>query len=111
MAISKQAAWGVLPCCVRNGLYLGKSCSIYVTEDERDVRHALMCGSIAEKYNAQLIQEIDRRITNRAIFIGGGVTCEVKPSASIATPAREKYANGELSKTAHRKTLPRLLMS
>ena len=79
------------------------------------MRHAIMCGSIAEKYQAQLIQEIDRRITNRAVFIGGGVdnkVVEETPHLVGTIPTRhEVYGEGELSRSARRKALPRLLMS
>ena len=115
MAMAKQAAWGVLPCCMRSDLYVGQTCTINLTEDERDVRHAIMCGSIAEKYQAQLIQEIDRRITNRAVFIGGGVdnkVVEETPHLVGTIPTRhEVYGEGELNRSARRKALPRLLMS
>lgn len=121
MAADRNAAWGVLPCCMRSELYVGQTCTINLTEDDRDVRHSIMCGSIAEKYDAQLIQEIDRRITNRAIFIGGGCGPSEEVGGGggrenglgygVGGAARATYGDGELTRIAKRKTLPRLLMS
>lgn len=110
MAIDRNAAWGVLPCCIRSELY-SKTCTINLTEDERDVKHAIMCGTIAEKYDAQLIQEIDRRITNRAIFIGGGAGVTEEHGREIKDGYQSNYGEGELLRSAKRKALPRLLMS
>ena len=33
----------------------------------------MLCGALANEYQAQLVDSIDTRITNRAIIIAGGV--------------------------------------
>lgn len=73
MALARGAAWAVMPCCIQKDLYLGRQCSMQLQDDGRDVRHSVMCGIIAERYGAQCISEIDRRITNRALLIAGGI--------------------------------------
>ena len=104
LAREARAAWAVIPCCIRRGMYVGATAAINLREDERDLRHSIMCGALSNAYDAQLIQEIDRRITNRSIFIGGGVV----------TPTRAEvggYDEGELARAASKGTFPRLLMS
>mmetsp|Transcript_80833 Transcript_80833/g.224925 ORF Transcript_80833/g.224925 Transcript_80833/m.224925 type:complete len:391 (-) Transcript_80833:93-1265(-) len=68
------AAWGVMPCCIRDGIYL--PCGIRGSKSQvngsDDFRHALLCGAVGATYGAERIQCIDRRITNRNIFLFGG---------------------------------------
>ena len=59
-----------MPCCIRKELYL-EVCSVLLESD--DARHAVMVGALASTYSAQYMGEIDSRITNRGIVVGGGV--------------------------------------
>ena len=61
------AAWLVLPCCLRVALYMDGSVKL-----PDDTRYALLCGAMAGEYDAELVESIDRRISPRAIVIGGG---------------------------------------
>jgi hypothetical protein len=116
MASRKHAVWCVIPCCIRADMYTGSACVVNLREDERDVRHSILCGFMAQRYGAQLVQEIDRRITNRAIFIGGGVGVE-EGEGGLGTNgdrSREKlggYRKGELGMSASKGHMPRLLLS
>merc|ERR1712039_757192 len=66
-----DAAWAVLPCCVRAGTYL--PCRIGGTlKDDDEAKHMINCGVVAGQYNADRLQAIDRRITNRNVLICGG---------------------------------------
>ena len=76
MAQVKHAAWVVMPCCIQKDLYLGQHCLFQLEDDDRDVRHSIMCGIIAQRYSAQSVTEIDRRITNRSIIIAGGIATQ-----------------------------------
>mmetsp|Transcript_98322 Transcript_98322/g.194833 ORF Transcript_98322/g.194833 Transcript_98322/m.194833 type:complete len:488 (+) Transcript_98322:63-1526(+) len=69
MARAKGSLWAVLPCCIPNQLYL-PHCSVALGDD---VRYALMCGAFASAHDAQMVREIDRRITARQIVIAGGL--------------------------------------
>jgi len=69
MALKNQCVWLVMPCCIRKQMYL--ACDVLLEND--DARHSVMCGALAHNYGAQYMSEIDRRITNRGIVIGGGV--------------------------------------
>mmetsp|Transcript_2252 Transcript_2252/g.3485 ORF Transcript_2252/g.3485 Transcript_2252/m.3485 type:complete len:271 (-) Transcript_2252:35-847(-) len=72
MAISSGAAgWAVLPCCIVKESYLDASCSVQLSGDS--TRYHVLCGALAHRYRAQLVAEIDQRITNRYVFIAGGV--------------------------------------
>jgi hypothetical protein len=44
-----------------------------------ELRYPFMCGAMANEYGAQVVTKIDRRITDRHIFIAGG---GVDPEAS-----------------------------
>lgn len=68
MARTKNALWAAMPCCVAHGIYM-PICSVSLDDA---TRHAFMCGALSCKYNAQLVKEIDRRITNRHVVICGG---------------------------------------
>ena len=63
-----DAAWLVLPCCLRVALYMD-ALSVKLPDD---TRYALLCGAMAGEYDAELVESIDRRISPRAIVIGGG---------------------------------------
>jgi hypothetical protein len=80
MALKKSAAWVVMPCCIQKDLYLGQQCIVSLDDDDRDVRHSIMCGIIAQRYGAQYISEIDRRITNRSVIIAGGIAVQSNDS-------------------------------
>lgn len=73
MAQAKNAAWIVMPCCIQKELYLGNQCLFQLEDDHRDVRHSVLCGIIAQRFGAQSVTEIDRRITNRSIIVSGGI--------------------------------------
>ena len=109
LARDAEAPWAVIPCCIRQGMYVGSTAAINLREDERDLRHSIMCGALSHAYEAQLIQEIDRRITNRSIFIGGGVTFS-QAKASVPEKSSD-YEPGELRRAASKGGIPRLLMS
>lgn len=72
------SAWGVMPCCIRDGIYLPcgvKGAKVSMAFDATgvdDIRHALLCGAVAAKYQVERLNCIDRRITNRNIFLFGG---------------------------------------
>lgn len=88
MARAKNALWAAMPCCVAHGIYL-PICAVSLDDE---ARHAFMCGALACKYNAQLVKEIDRKITNRHIVICGGrdqvLTGHAKPGVvAHAKPA------------------------
>ena len=67
-ARSAQAAWAVVPCCIRDELYDAQR--IKCGKDD-DLRHAFSCGVIAATYGACKSLTIDRGITNRNIVILG----------------------------------------
>ena len=67
MAIERGARWALMPCCMRTD---SVGCQIRRCAD--DTRYAILCGSLAMRYNCELIVQIDRRITNRNIILCGG---------------------------------------
>lgn len=71
MAVGAGAAYCVMPCCLRKGLYLNSNAQVFVESDQ--ARFALLCGALASHYRAQSIVSIDERITNRNLIICGGV--------------------------------------
>jgi hypothetical protein len=73
-ALDARAAYALMPCCIRNGIY-DKVRRVRHLED--DARHALMVGVIAATYKAHAISAIDRRITNRNLLIFGGFPFEL----------------------------------
>jgi SAM-dependent methyltransferase len=82
-AIACEALWATLPCCVPDSLYL-PSASIKLADDLGDnVRHIFMCGVMAERYDAQLVCEMAKAITNRGVMIAGGVTQLACASAAL----------------------------
>ena len=74
MAKTQCAGWIVMPCCIHRDLYLGRQCVFQLEDDDRDIRHHIQCGIIAQTYGAQVISEIDRRITNRPVIIAGDLS-------------------------------------
>lgn len=69
IAYTRQAlGWLVMPCCIRKGDYLGRHVNVHLPDD---VRYTLLCGAIANKYQAVTIENIDYRISNRNIVLGG----------------------------------------
>ncbi len=81
-AMRVGALWAVLPCCIRQKLYL-PDCSVAVDDE---TRHLLLCGAFANEYGAQLVRTIDRRITARHVMIAGGLdrpTAENEPTAGL----------------------------
>ena len=66
-----------------DSLYL-PSASIKLADDLGDnVRHIFMCGVMAERYDAQLVCEMAKAITNRGVMIAGGVTQLACASAAL----------------------------
>ena len=59
-----------MPCCMRSDACAppaASSCAAATT-----LRHALLCGALAERHGAQLVAAIDRRVTNRNLVLCGG---------------------------------------
>jgi len=69
MAKRANAAWAVMPCCIRSKLYLGGA---PVLDLDGETRYKLLCGAFAEANNAKVIRSIPRDITARPILIAGG---------------------------------------
>jgi len=67
MARRADAAWLVLPCCLQVSEYVDARVKL-----PDQVRYALLCGAMAEQFEAQLVESIDCRISKRAIVISGG---------------------------------------
>lgn len=83
MAIENKASgWAVMPCCIVKEQYLGSECHVNLSEDK--ARYNFLCGAMASRYNAQLIQAIDERITNRPLMIAGGVGLNAVATAATA---------------------------
>ena len=70
--LARKAAvgWVAIPCCLRVELYL--SVDHFKLPDE--LRYAVLCGAMASCYQAKSVAVINRRITNRAIVLTGGLT-------------------------------------
>ena len=102
MALKHSCAWIAMPCCIRKDMYLGANVLI----ESDDVRHSIMCGALASTYGAQFMTEIDKRITNRGIVIGGGVGVgvvvgigeDLPPPPSAASPGVPTKYRGNLPK-------------
>eukprot|EP01065_Artemidia_motanka_P015798 TRINITY_DN1951_c1_g1_i1.p1 TRINITY_DN1951_c1_g1~~TRINITY_DN1951_c1_g1_i1.p1 ORF type:complete len:438 (+),score=144.05 TRINITY_DN1951_c1_g1_i1:60-1373(+) len=69
MAEAAEAMWCVVPCCVRGGVAL-PGCVVSRLPDA--ARHAMLCGSVAEKRRARLVRALPAGISNRDIVIAGG---------------------------------------
>ena len=70
LARKASVGWVAIPCCLRVELYL--SVEHFKLPDE--LRYAVLCGAMASCYQAKSVAVIDRRITNRAIVLTGGLT-------------------------------------
>lgn len=70
LAVDREAGWIVMPCCIKKGQYLHESCNVLLDDD---TRYQMLCGALANQFDAQVLVSIDRRITNRPILIAGGV--------------------------------------
>jgi hypothetical protein len=80
-AKASGALWAVMPCCIRQKLYLPE-CSVELPDE---TRYLMLAGSFANEYQAQLVRSIDPLITARPVLIGGGLerpTCESTNEAS-----------------------------
>jgi hypothetical protein len=66
MAEAANACYAVMPCCIREGLYLRRISHV----DDR-VRYATAVGVIAGQFNSYKITAIDERITNRNLIVLG----------------------------------------
>ena len=77
----------------------------------------MLCGALANEYDAQLVDSIDSRITNRAVVIAGGIgrtesngiplyADTSKDSASFASSDQEDFALA-----VRRGRMPKLLRS
>lgn len=73
LAVAAGALWCVMPCCIQKDLYL-PDCVVSKLTD--DAKYAFLCGAMAAKYDAQMARCIDRRITNRALMLFGGLSRE-----------------------------------
>ena len=73
LAVDAGALWCVMPCCIQKDLYL-PDCVVSKLAD--DAKYAFLCGAMAAKYDAQMARCIDRRITNRALMLFGGLSRE-----------------------------------
>lgn len=104
MALRRGCAWVAMPCCIRRDMYL--AATVLIEND--DVRHSVMCGALASTYGAQFMGEIDRRITNRGIVIGGGVGAGVGGDVGV-TAGTGATASGVPPK--YRGNLPKLSLS
>lgn len=66
----------------------------------------MLMGALANQYNAQLIDSIDTRITDRTMFIAGGVHAGGESGESSGDERKQ-----ELARAAKRRNLPKLLLS
>mmetsp|Transcript_22758 Transcript_22758/g.51321 ORF Transcript_22758/g.51321 Transcript_22758/m.51321 type:complete len:411 (+) Transcript_22758:265-1497(+) len=82
-ARSRGAIWAVMPCCIRQKLYLPDAS----LELDDQTRYTLLAGAFANQYGAQILRTIDRRITARHVVICGGLD---RPTSSNDPPARAK---------------------
>jgi len=79
-ARESEAAWAVMPCCIRDGLYTVE----HTTNVDDNQRYAAMVGVLAGTYQASLIAAIDSRITNRNLCAFGGWMRPRRPQKPIA---------------------------
>ena len=83
MARAAGAAWCVMPCCVagRGG---GGAGAVRLDDD---ARYAVLCGAMASEHRAQLVTQIDSKITARPIVLLGGLAGDDGgPSANDGGP-------------------------
>jgi len=57
----------------------------------------MLCGALANEYDAQLVDSIDTRITNRAVVIAGGIgrTAGGTHSNRMQLPLYSEFSDGE----------------
>ena len=89
MARGLRAMWVVMPCCMRSDACLPDGCQLHRCPD--DTRHALLCGSLAERYGAELIVAVDRRVTNRNLVLCGGCHGEAEGGGGAVAAKSAKY--------------------
>ena len=70
IALTKNALWCVMPCCVVKDLYL-PMCVLSRLNDAS--RYAFIVGALAQKYKASYVRSIDGKITNRTLMVFGGL--------------------------------------
>jgi hypothetical protein len=71
LALSHGATgWLVMPCCITADQYLGNTCKVRLSDEQR---YSMLCGAMASSYDAQLVTNIDCQITNRSIMLAGGI--------------------------------------
>lgn len=81
MAVSLGAMWAVMPCCMRTAACFPERCQLVRCPDA--TRHALLCGALVERHQAELVVSIDRRITNRHVILCGGIAVETERIAEL----------------------------
>jgi len=92
-------------------MYL-EGCAVQLRDDDdRDTRHTLMCGAMASQYGAQLVAHIDRRVTNRAIVIMGGVGEGGRKEEKEKEELKGEEHRAALRRSARRGAMPKLLLS
>lgn len=115
MAIDHGAAgWAVMPCCIlKDGSYLGEQSHVKLSDNVS--RHPFMCGALASRYGAQLVDSIDNRITDRHIVIAGGVGggADRSPSTleNVVDKTKVDSSESRLRQDIRRGRLPKLRLS
>jgi hypothetical protein len=94
MARGADAAWAVMPCCIRSKLYLGGA---PVLDLDSESRYKVLCGAFAEANDAQMIRSISRNITARPILIAGGFPGEFLNNDSRSSTSNTPNRHGLLS--------------
>ena len=84
------------------------------------IRYTLLCGVFAHQYKAQLISQIDSRITNRQIIMAGGlhdITQNENPDDGGKDDDRDGVGNKQtpvkigINGRINRLVMPKLLFS
>lgn len=106
IAIDRNAGWIVMPCCIKKGQYLHESCNVLLDDD---LRYQMLCGALANEFDAQVLVSIDKRITNRPIFIAGGIyNDDEDPTVDSMSTQKGSCRSGSLGRALKTKNLPRL---
>jgi len=77
----------------------------------------MLCGALANEYDAQLVDSIDSRITNRAVVIAGGIGRTQSSGIPLYTgtsncePDLASIDNADLALAVRRGRMPKLLRS